>query len=137
LGGHPAPPGTPGHTRLGYPSRYAQRKGPPGAQLGAGPGVVAPKREPTPRESPGRSRIHVPCIERALDRGAPMFGQSSRFQPVAQLDDRRRVPLAAGRARYLASVQLGRCLMRRQASKLGHDRPHTLGQGGSFLGAAL
>ena len=47
------------------------------------------------------------------------------------------VPLAAGRARYLASVQLGRCLMRRQASKLGHDRPHTLGQGGSFLGAAL
>jgi hypothetical protein len=33
-----------------------------------------------------------------------MFDQSSRFQPVAQLDDRRRVPLAAGRARYLASV---------------------------------
>jgi hypothetical protein len=33
-----------------------------------------------------------------------MFGQSSRFQPVAQLDHRRRIPLAAGRARYLASV---------------------------------
>ena len=32
-----------------------------------------------------------------------MFGQSSCFQPVAQLDHRRRVPLAAGRARYLAS----------------------------------
>jgi hypothetical protein len=31
-------------------------------------------------------------------------GQSSRFQPIAQLDHRRRVPLAAGRARYLASV---------------------------------
>ena len=66
-----------------------------------------------------------------------LLGQSSRFQPVAQLDNRRRVPLATGRARYLASVQLGRCLMRRQASKLGHDRPHTLGQGGRFLGAAL
>ena len=33
-----------------------------------------------------------------------MFGQSSRFQPAAQLDHRRRVPLAARRARYLASV---------------------------------
>jgi hypothetical protein len=33
-----------------------------------------------------------------------MFDQSSRFQPVAQLDHRRRVPLAAGRACYLASV---------------------------------
>jgi hypothetical protein len=31
-------------------------------------------------------------------------GLSSRFQPAAQLDHRRRVPLAAGRARYLASV---------------------------------
>ena len=33
-----------------------------------------------------------------------LLGQSSGFQPVAQLDHRRRVPLAAGRARYLASV---------------------------------
>ena len=33
-----------------------------------------------------------------------MLGQSSPFQPVAQLDHSRRVPLAAGRARYLASV---------------------------------
>ena len=72
-----------------------------------------------------------------LKRPQLALGQSSRFQPVAQLDHRRRVPLAAGRARYLASAELGRCLVRRQAGKLGHDRPHALGQGGRFLGAAL
>jgi hypothetical protein len=54
----------------------------------------------------------------AADQGRPRRGQAARcearrldggigaqgFQPVAQLDDRRRVPLAASRARYLASV---------------------------------
>ena len=72
-------------------------------------------------------------VTRSNGHRLPSSASPSRFQPVAQLDNRRRVPLATGRARYLASVQLGRCLMRRQASKLGHDRPHPLGQGGMGL----
>jgi hypothetical protein len=31
--------------------------------------MVAPKKGTYPRESPGRSRTHLRCLERALDRG--------------------------------------------------------------------
>jgi hypothetical protein len=60
--------------------------------------AVTPKDEMTVNFS---EVIFQTCLYRADE---TMFGQSSRFQSAAQLDYRRRVPLAAGRACYLASV---------------------------------
>jgi hypothetical protein len=72
--------------------------------------------------------------DEAPDKSSSLLGL---LETLAQADDRRRVPLPAGRALDPAPVQFRRRRQRRQVGEFPHDGAHALNRRRRFLRAAL